>query len=124
MYATMKKFAPVLILFLFSACKKLDETAPVIQLDTPIDAQVFVTGETVTIKAKVTDETGIHMVHAMVLDNDNYSHIMHFEEHFDGKTYKLIQTFVTEAGRNYYIEVGATDHADNSSKKTIVVSTN
>ena len=120
----MKNFFLFATVLVFSACNKSDETAPLIQVNTPADNQSFNGGETVHIKATVTDETGIHMVHVMVFDNSNNGHVMHEEEHFDGKSYSVNKSFVTQAGRSYTIEVGAHDHANNSSKKVITVSAN
>jgi ABC-type phosphate/phosphonate transport system substrate-binding protein len=119
----MKKLAVVLIAFAFAACGKSDETAPVVSVITPTDNQVFANGATVNVKADISDETGIHMVHLIVVDN-NGLHIDHFEEHLDGKTYTLNRSFTAQSGKSYTITVDATDHGDNTTTKNLHVSAN
>ena len=94
----MKKLAVVFTAFAFAACGKSDDTPPVVNVITPTDNQVFSNGQTVNVKAEVTDETGIHMVHLIVIDN-NGIHLDHFEEHLDAKTYTLNRSFTVQAGK-------------------------
>ena len=120
----MKRFLPFAIGILLLSCGKSDELAPVITVDTPGDNQVFSGGQTVNVKATITDNEGIHMVHLTVLDNTTGGHLVHFEEHYDGKSYELNKSFTVQAGRSYSIEIGSHDHADNAATKELTVSAN
>ena len=50
------------------------------------------------------------MIHATALDETTDGHLMHMEEHLDGKHYDLRQNFTVLKGRIYFIEIEATDH--------------
>jgi hypothetical protein len=119
----LKLFSFLAIVMLFG-CKKSDTMAPVITVTSPNDNQVFNGGTTVMIKAGITDETSIHMVHVTVTDKLTDGHVVHFEEHTDSKTYQVSQSFLAIAGRSYAIEIEATDHADNISTKQLTISAN
>src|SRR5215213_11684883 len=118
----MKTFFRLFILFFLFGCKKNDEVAPVITMISPTENIAITGGQTILVKATITDNEGIHMVHAICVDNLG-GHLLHFEEHFEGKTYSLNQSFPTISGRTYTLEVEAIDHADNTTKKVIVVTT-
>lgn len=119
----MKGFLLILLFFCFS-CGKPDLISPVITLASPQENQVFTAGQTVTVKATITDNEGIHMVHLIVLDKSNNGHMVHFEDHFDGKTYELEKTFPALAGKSFSIEIDATDHNENVTKKELTISVN
>ena len=119
----MKYLAVALMAITLVACGKSDETPPVVNVITPADNQVFSNGQTVNVKAEISDETGIHMVHLIVVDN-NGIHLDHFEEHLDAKTYSLNRSFSVESGKLYTVTVDATDHGDNTTAKNLHVSAN
>jgi hypothetical protein len=119
----MNKLMIIALLFVFWGCKKSDEEPPVITMITPLQNHTIQGGETVPVKATITDNDGIHMIHAICVD-DQGGHLLHFEEHFDGKSYSLNQSFPTISGRKYTLEIEATDHADNVTRKVIEVTTN
>jgi hypothetical protein len=119
----MKQIFLILILAGLFGCKKSDELAPEVTVTSPTNNQVYTGGQTVTVHATISDNEGIHMVHAICLDNLG-GHLLHFEEHLDAKTYTLNQSFPTISGRTYTLEVEATDHAENVTKKIVVVTTN
>lgn len=118
----MKKVAIVLLVFA-SACKKADEIAPQIDVISPTENQVFSSGQTVTIKATVSDNEGLHMVHVIAVDNTG-GHWVHSEDHVDGRSLDINKTFVTIPGKTYTITIDATDHDDNTATKEIIVSSN
>ena len=121
----MKRFYPLLALMaiLFS-CGKQDEIDPVIELISPTENQTYSGGSTIQVKATITDNEGIHMVHLTVIDLSTQGHMVHFEEHFDGKTYELNKSFPTITGRQYQIHIDAADHDDNVAVKECTVNTN
>lgn len=119
----MKYSAVAFIALTFASCGKSEETPPVVNVIKPSENQVFTNGQTVNVKADISDETGIHMVHLIVIDN-NGIHLDHFEEHLDAKTYTLNRSFNVETGKSYTITVDATDHGNNTSTKDVHVSSN
>ena len=118
----MKRLTTFIVLFI-TACTKKDEVAPVITIQSPVENQVFSAGQTITIKATVTDNESLHMVHVIAIDNTG-GHWVHSEDHVDGKSFEIVKTFVTNAGKNYTISIDATDHDENTATKQINVSSN
>jgi Bacterial Ig domain len=121
-YPVMKRFVPLIWCFI-AACTKKDEVAPIITIEAPIESQAFTAGQTVTIKANITDNVGVHMIHIIAVDNTG-GHWVHSEEHVDGKSFERVKTFIANAGKNYTISVEATDHDENSATKEIHISCN
>jgi len=119
----MIKRLPILLLLFAFACKKPDEIVPEISVTSPQQNQVFSSGQTVTIRATVTDNEGLHMVHVIAVDNTG-GHWVHSEDHVDGKTFEVNKTFVTNLGKIYTITINATDHDENTATKEITVSAN
>jgi hypothetical protein len=119
----MKTAVSALFLFFVFGCKKPDVLPPEIVVITPQQNQTFSSGQTVTIKATVTDNVGLHMVHVIAIDN-NGGHWVHSEDHVDGKSFHVNKTFVTNPGNTYTITIEATDHDDNTAFKEITVSSN
>jgi len=118
----MQRFA-TLILFFATACGKKDEISPEISIISPIENQVFSAGQTITIKASVSDNEGVHTIHVIAVDNAG-GHWVHSEEHVDGKTFEIIRTFVANAGKKYTISIDATDHNENTATQDVTVSSN
>jgi len=118
----MKRFATLIVVFIIG-CTKKDEVAPMITIQSPVENQVFLAGQTITIKATVTDNESLHMVHVIAVDNTG-GHWVHTEDHVDGKSFEVVKTFVTNAGKNYTISIDATDHDENTATKQINVSSN
>lgn len=119
----MNKLIAILFIVLITGCSKADTTPPQIVVSSPGDNQVYAGGQSVTVKADIEDEDGLHMVHLIVTDNAG-GHIVHFEEHYEGRTYQMVKTFTVQSGKTYHIEVGATDHNENTGTKTVTVSAN
>jgi hypothetical protein len=117
------KILPVLVLVFVFGCKKHDEIAPEISVTSPQQNQVFSSGQTVTIKATITDNEGLHMIHVIAVDNTG-GHWVHSEDHVDGKTFQVNKSFVTNPGKTYTITIDATDHNENAATKEIIVSAN
>ena len=121
-FTIMKRFA-ALFLFFAGACTKKDEIAPVISILSPIENQVFSAGQTITIRATVTDNESVHMVHVIVTDETG-GHWVHSEEHVDGRTVEIVKTFITNAGKKYTISIDAFDHDENTTTKLMSISSN
>ena len=118
----MKKLFPVFLCF-FCSCGKSDEIAPTITVDSPTQNQVFVAGQTITIKANVSDNEGIHMVHVIVTDNTG-GHWVHSEDHPDSKSFAINKTFVASPAKTYTLQIDASDHDENAATSELTVSAN
>jgi len=90
----------------------------------PAENQVFTNSQPVSVQAAITDNEGIHMIHLAVTDIMSGGHMLHFEEHFDGRNYSLNNSFPVQQGRSYLIEIEATDHHENRTKKHLTVFVN
>jgi hypothetical protein len=119
----MKTVTPILFLIFVFACKKSDVVPPEIVVTSPQQNQAFSSGQTITIKATITDNVGLHMIHVIAADNTG-GHWVHSEEHVDGKNFEVYKTFVANPGRIYTIIIDATDHNDNTASREITVSGN
>jgi hypothetical protein len=117
----MKLLVIALLIFSFLSCGKSDDIAPVIQMISPADNALIAPGDPLTTKATITDNEGIHMVHLQITDLSNNGHVVHNEDHFDGKTYELNNSFIPVSGRSYAIHIDATDHNNNVAQKDLVV---
>jgi hypothetical protein len=106
---------------IFTGCHKGDNEAPTITISSPTDNQSFSAGQTVHVQAVIKDNVEIHHVHMYVTNNNNGSQVVHFEDHVDGGTYNLDQSFTTQAGITYKIEIQADDHAGNTGDAQVVV---
>lgn len=113
----------VLFLVFICGCSKPDEIAPVISIKSPHQNEIFVAGQIITVKATITDNNSIHMVHTIVTD-DAGGHWVHSEEHTDGKTYEVNKTFTGISGKTYTIHIDAADHNQNIAEKEMTVSAN
>lgn len=119
----MKIVTPILLLFFVFGCKKSDVLPPEIVVISPQQNQAFSSGQVVTIKATVSDNDGLHMVHVIAIDNTG-GHWVHSEDHVDGKSFAVNKTFTTVPGKIYTITIEATDHDENTATKEITVSSN
>src|SRR6476660_1122394 len=106
----MKMIRIILLAAVLASCTKSDTTAPVIQLESPSDNESFPGGQMVRISAHITDNESIHMVHISVMDETTNGHLVHLEEHTDGRSYQLNQQFMAVSGSIYSIEISAEDH--------------
>jgi Bacterial Ig domain len=106
-------------------CSKKDQSdheAPVIQMISPTTNQVFQAGDSVHIRASISDNTEIHEVHLYVTNSANGALILHFEEHLDAATYTLDKAFAAQTGVTYKIEIDANDHSGNAAQQIVQVS--
>ena len=72
----MKKLLPLFLVIAFAGCGKSDDLSPVITLISPTDHQTFTATQMVNVKATITDNEGIHMLHLTVLDNTTNGHLV------------------------------------------------
>jgi len=119
----MKTTIALLFLLLVSGCKKSDILPPEIIVVSPQQHEVFSSGQAITIKATISDNEGLHMIHVVAVDNSG-GHWVHSEDHVDGKNFTVNKTFTTVPGKIYTITIEARDHDDNTASKEITVSSN
>ena len=124
----MRYLAALLMLFLFS-CKKddaapADSQVPVILLTTPSNAQTFASGQTVTIKANISDNQRIREVHLEIINTTTGAFITH--EHYapENGDFLLNRTFTAQASAAYKIKIEAEDMQQNKAKAEINISAN
>jgi len=122
----MKRIFFALIAFVFLACNKdvKDEQLPLISVTSPANNQTFAPGQTIQVLAQVSDNDGLHEVAFHVRDVNADTTMIHFHAHADAKNYELNKTFTAQAGLTYKIEIEATDHSENQTKKEIIVLAN
>ena len=113
---------------LVSSCSKRsgekDYEAPVVTHTSPVNNQVYPTGQTINIQGTVTDNQSISQVHIEITDLNSGAEYLHVHIHPASKTYAYNQTFAVEPGINYKIKVIAEDPSANVSSKQVEVSCN
>ena len=119
----MKVPAWFLYFFLLASCSRPDELEPKVEIISPVNGQVVPVNQHVSLEVKFSDETGLHMVRIMVLDQSNNGHLIHSEQHIDTREFSIKSGFIPQPGRSYLVEAGAEDHAHNIGMRQVTVST-
>jgi hypothetical protein len=126
---SIRNIALLLVLFSGLSCsknsgKEKDYDAPVVQLTSPTDNQVFTAGQNILITGSVTDNKYIKEIHIEVTDLISAQEYLHVHIHPAAAAFNFSQAFLVEAGKQYKIRVIADDPSSNSSIKAIEISTN
>ena len=108
-------------LLALGACKK-ETNRPMMRIVSPLNNQVFASGETVYIRGTISDDTQIHDLHMTITNTSTGTQMMHLDEHLDTQLYTLDQSFIAQAGNTYTIKIEADDHASNTTGIQLVVS--
>jgi len=118
----MKNIALFLCLLLtFASCSK-ETNRPQMRIISPLNNQVFSSGETVAVRGTISDDTGIHDLHMTITNTSTGTQLMHLNEHLDTQLYTLDESFVAQAGNSYTIKIEADDHDSNTTGIELVVS--
>ncbi|HKZ64967.1 MAG TPA: DUF4625 domain-containing protein [Chitinophagaceae bacterium] len=118
---------PVISILFCSCSKKSDEKddeVPGITHTSPVNNQVFPTGQTINIQGMVTDNQYLSQVHIEITDLNSGAEYLHVHIHPATKTYAYNQTFAVEAGTSYKIKIIAEDPSANVSSKQVEISCN
>ncbi len=104
-----------------------DLTAPVINVNTPVDNQVFSSGNTLLVSGRVTDDLGIYRGSIRIINDANGIEVKQQAYEIHGpKTYDFNLSYVTSVlvVTDYTIVVFFEDHGYNGTTKTVKVKVN
>ena len=124
----MKFLLPLLLVILLQACsgneKMKDNEPPVVTITSPNNNQVFSAGETVNITGTLTDNQKLTEVHIHVSNNSTGTLLIDIHRNPGAATYSLNESFLTQAGINYKIQVIAKDNSANENRSTVEITSN
>lgn len=119
---------PIFLLIILLACSKdegsKDKEPPVISLISPTSNQQFNAGETVNITGTVTDNATISELHVHISNLGTGALLYDIHRYPALGNYTLQESFQTESGVSYKIQVIAKDNSANESRSTVEISTN
>jgi hypothetical protein len=125
----MKFFSTIIILsFLLSGCSKdsteKDNELPVVTLSSPTSNQVFNAGQNVSITGNISDNKKISEVHVHISNNTTGTLLIDIHRYPATTIYTLNETFQTQAGIQYKIQVIVKDDSANENRATVEISSN
>ena len=124
----MKNYFVLVLTFIFVACSKdsseKDNELPVVTISSPGNNQVFNPGETVTITGTVTDNKKIAEVHVHISNNATGKLLIDIHRYPATGSYNVNESFQTQTGINYKIQLVAKDNSANENRATVEVSAN
>ena len=104
-----------------------DIVAPVIEITTPSENQVFANGSTITITGKLTDDLGLYRGTVRIVNDANASLVKEqiFEIH-GLLTYNYSTSYIATVSTisNYTVTVSFEDHGNNMSTKSVKIKIN
>lgn len=113
---------------LLSGCSKnsteKDNELPAVTLSSPANNQVFNAGQTVSITGNISDNKKISEVHVHISNNSTGTLLIDIHRYPSTATYTLNETFQTQAGIQYKIQVIAKDNSANENRATVEISSN
>mgnify|MGYP003507227837 CR=1 FL=1 len=124
----MKFPLPLLLVILLPACSKnekvKDNELPVVTITSPNNNQVFSAGETVNITGTLSDNQKLTEVHVHISNNSTGTLLIDIHRNPGAPTYSLNESFLTQAGINYKIQVIAKDNSANENRSTVEITSN
>jgi len=121
-------FSLTILIFILTSCSKnnsiKDNEPPVITINTPVNNEVFNSGETVNIAGSITDGKKITEVHVHISNNTTGSLLIDIHRYPAITSYNLNESFQTTSGINYKIQVIAKDNSANENRATVEISSN
>jgi len=125
----MKKSILPYLLLLLAACSKgsgkdKDYDAPVLTLNTPVNNQVYASGQNIMISGSALDNKFINQIHIVITNQATGAEYLHVHIHPNTNSFNFTQSYTPQAGIAYKIEVIADDASTNSSAKSVQVSCN
>jgi len=114
------------MMVMFAACSKdpdeKDNEPPVVTIASPNNNQVYNAGETVNITGTLSDNQKLMEVHVHIYNNLAGTHLMDIHRSPSAATYQLNESFQTQAGVTYTIQVVAKDNSANERLATVEIS--
>ena len=101
-----------------------DNELPVITITSPNNNQVFNAGETVNITGTLSDNQKLTEVHVHISNNSTGKLLIDIHRYPATPTYNLNESFQTQAGINYKIQVVAKDNSANENRSTVEITSN
>ena len=126
----MKNYPVFLLLFVFLGCSKdednteQDNELPVIVINSPDNNQVFNAGDRVIITGSVTDNKQVEELHIHVTDIFTGALLIDVHRAPQTSSYSLNESFQTQSGIDYRIEIIAKDNSNNENRASVEISTN
>ena len=126
----MKNYPVFLLLFVFLGCSKdednteQDNELPVIVINSPDNKQVFNAGDRVIITGSVTDNKQVEELHIHVTDIFTGALLIDVHRAPQTSSYSLNESFQTQSGIDYRIEIIAKDNSNNENRASVEISTN
>lgn len=115
-------------MILLAACSKneniKDNELPVVSITSPNNNQVFNAGETVNIAGTLIDNQKLTEVHVHISDNATGTLLIDIHRNPGAAIYNLNESFQTQAGIDYKIQVIAKDNSANENRATIQITSN
>lgn len=101
-----------------------DKTPPVISITSPVNNQVFSSGQTMNVTGAVTDNDYIAEIHIHIYNNNTGAKLLDEHIYPGSNTASLSRSIVVSSGINYKIDVIAVDKAVNETRQTVFASCN
>jgi len=101
-----------------------DSELPVISMTSPGNNQVFSAGEIVDITGDLSDNQKLTEVHVHISNNTTGALLIDIHRSPGAATYQLNESFQTQAGINYKIQVIAKDNSANENRAAVEITSN
>ena len=101
-----------------------DNELPAVSITSPNNNQVFSAGEKVNITGTLSDNQKLTEVHVHISNNSTGTLLIDIHRYPMTSTYNLNESFQTQAGINYKIQVVAKDNSANENRSTIEITSN
>ena len=101
-----------------------DRELPVVAITSPANNEVFSAGETVNITGNLSDNRKLTEVHVHISNNTTGALLIDIHRSPVTATYQLNESFQTQAGINYKIQVIAKDNSANENRAAVEITSN
>jgi hypothetical protein len=125
----MKRIILPYFLLLLAACSKSagkgkDYEAPAITLTTPVNSQMYTSGQAIMISGMASDNKYINQIHIVISNLATGTEYLHVHIHPNSSLFSFNQPYTAQAGITYKIDVIVDDASTNSTAKSVEVSCN
>ncbi len=129
----MKRLHQILPLLIVSvalaACSKngaadKDRELPAITITSPVNNGVFSNGQTVMVTANLSDNKIISEVHVHISNNITNQLLIDIHRSPASSNYAVSESFVTQSGIEYKVQVIAKDNSANENRASVVITVN
>jgi hypothetical protein len=114
----------ILVISCSKSSDEKDNDSPVVTITSPTDNQVFDAGATVSITGTITDNKKVSEVHVHISNNTTGNLLIDIHRNPGSASYTINESFQTQAGIQYKIQVIAKDKSANEGRATVEISSN